>query len=108
MTARYDPPDYQKGLTPTMLARYEKGVNEKPVLPGARELRILCGALNVSADWLLLGDNANKQAAEITMTLVGLFRSVDAYNGLVGEGKRKAERESEHEQKLKETKKSAT
>lgn len=40
-----------QGITPTTLLRYEQG----KVFPGAREIRILCDALDVSADWLLFG-----------------------------------------------------
>lgn len=40
-----------QGITATTLLRYEQG----KVLPGARELRVLCDALDVSADWLLFG-----------------------------------------------------
>lgn len=43
--------DQGQGITPTTLLRYEQG----KVLPGARELRVLCDALDVSADWLLFG-----------------------------------------------------
>lgn len=41
----------RQGITATTLLRYEQG----KVLPGAREMRILCDALDVSADWLLFG-----------------------------------------------------
>ena len=41
-----------QGITASTLLRYEQG----KVLPGAREIRILCNALDVSADWLLTGD----------------------------------------------------
>lgn len=40
-----------QGITSTTLLRYEQG----KVLPGAREIRILCDTLDVSADWLLFG-----------------------------------------------------
>jgi len=40
-----------QGMIPTTILRYEKG----NVLPGAREIRILCDALNVTADWLVMG-----------------------------------------------------
>lgn len=40
-----------QGISHQTLVKYEKGI----VLPGSRELRILCGALDVSADWLLMG-----------------------------------------------------
>lgn len=46
-----------QGITRTTLLRYESGV----VFPGARELRILCDALGVSADWLLLGVGTTSQ-----------------------------------------------
>lgn len=40
-----------QGITPTTLLRYEQG----KVLPGAREIRVLCSALDISADKLLFG-----------------------------------------------------
>lgn len=40
-----------QGIAQPTIVRYEK----TEVLPGARELRVLCAALNVSADWLILG-----------------------------------------------------
>lgn len=40
-----------QGITATTLLRYEQG----KVLPGAREIRVLCDALDVSADWLVFG-----------------------------------------------------
>ncbi len=40
-----------QGITSTTLLRYEQG----KVLPGAREIRVLCDALDVSSDWLLFG-----------------------------------------------------
>lgn len=39
------------GISQQTIVKYEKGI----VLPGSRELRILCDALNVSADWLIMG-----------------------------------------------------
>lgn len=66
----YDP--QSQGITRTTLLRYESGV----VLPGARELRILCDALGVSADWLLLGVGAMSQKGlsmeEMLNTLQGV------------------------------------
>lgn len=41
-----------EGISPTSLLRYESGKFK----PGARELRILCDTLDVSANWLLLGE----------------------------------------------------
>ena len=40
-----------QGITATTLLRYEQG----KVKPGAREIRILCSALDISADWLVFG-----------------------------------------------------
>lgn len=82
LTALYDHPDYKKGLTPAMLARYEKGVDGRPVLPGARELRILCESLGVSADWLLLGVNHKdiyQHAGEVAQRLNALLSAAENY-----------------------------
>ena len=82
LTALYDAPDYKKGLTPAMLARYEKGLEGKPVLPGARELRLLCDALDVPADWLLLGIDHKEQAhyaTEVAELLSALLSRMDTY-----------------------------
>lgn len=78
MTTLYDAPDYKQGLTAAMLARYEKGVDAKPVLPGARELRLLCSALNVGADWLLLGIDHKDQARYAMDVAQALERLSDA------------------------------
>lgn len=43
-----------RGVSSTALLRYEAG----EALPGARELRLLCDSLGVSADWLLTGNLA--------------------------------------------------
>lgn len=40
------------GVSRSMLARYE---NPEGFKPGAREIGLLCAALDVSADWLVLG-----------------------------------------------------
>lgn len=47
-----------QGITRTTLVRYESG----EVLPGAREIRILCNALNVTADWLVMGRELQAEA----------------------------------------------
>jgi len=41
----------EQGVSKASLHRYESG----QAMPGAREIRILCEALDVSANWLLLG-----------------------------------------------------
>lgn len=40
-----------RGVSPPSISRYEAG----EALPGARELRLLCDSLEVSAHWLLYG-----------------------------------------------------
>lgn len=82
LTARCDYWDERKGLTSAMIARYEKGVQGKPVLPGARELRILCEALYVQPEWLLLGrdrqDHA-RGAVELARQVVSLTNAIQSY-----------------------------
>lgn len=82
LTALYDAPEYKKGLTAAMLARYEKGADGKAVYPGARELRLLCDALNVPADWLLLGidkEHAAQSATRIVNMLARIQRDLELY-----------------------------
>lgn len=101
MTAQYDAPDYKKGLTPAMLARYEKGLDGKAVFPGARELRLLTSALNVSADWLLLGIDSKDQgteAAKIVARLGSLMKDIEVYPLI--ETNIWLSRAAEHHQKL--------
>lgn len=75
LTADYDAPEYKQGISAAMLARYERGAEEgKPVLPGARELRILCEALGVRADWLLMNIE-HKERGEQAMELVDDLRA---------------------------------
>lgn len=59
-----------QGVSRTTLLRYESGT----ILPGARELRILCHALNVSPNWLLTGFEGERAPnfAEAMVTLVRL------------------------------------
>ena len=61
LTKRYDRHE-SKGVSPSSLLRYESGDS----LPGARELRLLCEALAVPPQWLLLGElpNAGKNPAQ--------------------------------------------
>ena len=78
LTTSYDHPDYVKGLTPTMLRRYETGVDGRPVMPGARELRILCEALDMSADWLILGVDDKAEGAQAKELLQNLNSALSA------------------------------
>lgn len=48
------------GISTPSLYRYEKGER----LPGARELRLLCEALKVTPNWLLLGKAESEQESE--------------------------------------------
>ena len=71
LTKRYDTHE-SKGVSPTSLARYESGES----LPGARELRLLCQALAVPPQWLLLGDLPNmgkSQAQQALLDALGRF-----------------------------------
>lgn len=52
--------DNQKGLSSQTLYRYEKNERE----PASREIKLLCGSLNVSADWLLFGELWNSEYEE--------------------------------------------
>lgn len=86
LTAMYDYWEEPLGLTSAMLARYEKGKDGKPILPGARELRILCQALDVTADWLLRGtvvDPFGKQfhatASEVADVAIKLMQTIEKY-----------------------------
>lgn len=60
-TKNFDLPE-KIGIPATTLLRYEKGDTS----PAARELRILCTALNVPPRWMLLGelDNVGSDEAE--------------------------------------------
>lgn len=66
-----------KGISPPSIARYESGANQ----PGGRELRLLCEALAVTADWLIYGQiaAAGKSAAEQQL--------IDALRRLIAEQK---------------------
>lgn len=67
----------EKGLSVSALYLYEKGER----LPRAKEMRLLCEALNVSPNWLLLGEEwDSKQAAD--SELADAFRKLikDASN----------------------------
>lgn len=82
MTIRCDYWGGNKGLTSAMIARYEKGVEGKPVLPGAREIRILCDSLNISPEWLLFGvdrQDQSKGAVALANQLVSLLHSAEHF-----------------------------
>ena len=62
LTKTYDYPE-PRGVSATALLRYEAG----EAMPAARELRLLCESLDVSADWLLFG-----RIRESAATVAGL------------------------------------
>jgi len=99
LTARYEYAT-DEGISVPTLYRYEKGER----LPGARELRLLSGALNVSPNWLLLGhewDNGQQQDAELGRALLALLGTAEARRTLsVGT----FDRDAEHQAKTAEVK----
>jgi len=102
LTAKYD---YQGegGVSPASIYRYEKG-GDKGSLPGARELRLLSYALDVSPSVLLLGEEWSKQA-EADAQLANAFRGLlklSEYDEVTG--KVDGSRRLEHSIKLVEVK----
>lgn len=57
-----------KGISRLALSRYEAG----KFIPGARELRILCEALGVSPNWLLLGTDRERWSESTSMMVAAL------------------------------------
>lgn len=51
----------ERGIAQQTLVKYEKGI----VLPGLRELRILCDALAVSADWMIFGFERGEKGSSV-------------------------------------------
>lgn len=81
--ARYTKYFDQVGVSKASIVRYEAGES----LPGARELRILCGALWVSPNWMLTGivDPENKSQSELEIALQNFVLKIvdtDAIAGL--------------------------
>ncbi len=74
LTASYDfevIAENEKGLSTQTLYRYEKGERE----PATREIRLLCSALNVAADWLIFGKVWNS-GQEADTSLANDFRAL--------------------------------
>lgn len=57
-----------QGVSRAALFRYESG----KILPGARELRILCEALAVSPNWLLLGTDRERWTETTSVMVTAL------------------------------------
>ncbi len=64
-TKRFDPPEHT-GIPASTLLRYEKS----DTYPSAREMRILCQALNVPSRWLLFGELENQGKDEQEQALL--------------------------------------
>lgn len=66
----------KKGISSPTLYRYESRGSK----PSAREMRLLCYALNVSPNWLLLGKEWNRTQdddSKMAETLRALFKQVN-------------------------------
>lgn len=61
-----------EGIAQSTILRYMSG----GFLPGAREIRILCEALDVSPNWLILGNEDTRQPAldEVMEAIAGMVR----------------------------------
>lgn len=59
-----------QGISPTSISRYETAGN----LPGLREFRILCDALDVPPQWLLYGHVSNAEGGAHEQALVKALR----------------------------------
>lgn len=63
-----------RGISPPSLSRYESG----DTLPSAREVRLLCEALGVSAQWLIFGEiNSSGESQQEQALLAALAAYVD-------------------------------
>jgi len=76
LTGAYDYRDHGKGkgISASMLRRYESGGFN----PGAREICLLCDALDVSADWLVRGIETKSQVTEKQKVADALFNAVSS------------------------------
>lgn len=89
LSRKLDP--HEKGISRPSIVAYEKG----ETLPGARELRLLSDALNVTPSWLVLGEYDSPHGVDIEGVL-----SKFVY-GLAKEAARDAMRElAEHNEKM--------
>ena len=73
LTVKYDFHE-EGGVSPASIYRYEKG-GDKGSMPGARELRLLSYALDMSPSVLLLGKEWSQQAEE-DARLANAFREL--------------------------------
>ncbi|BCM23827.1 helix-turn-helix domain-containing protein [Methyloradius palustris] len=75
LTQQYDYGDEKKGISASMLRRYEYEDGSKP---GTREIRLLCDALDVSADWLIRGidPNLNQETSNLSVAAESFINAV--------------------------------
>ena len=78
LTESYDYREHGKGkgISASMLRRYE--YKEGGSNPGAREICLLCDALDVSADWLVRGIEARDEEAGKRKAADALFNAVSS------------------------------
>ncbi|CAG4883711.1 protein of unknown function [Georgfuchsia toluolica] len=76
LTSKYDSAG-KSGISRATIYAYESGGTK----PGARELRLLCLALNVSPNWLLLGyewNQAENAASQLANALIDLLDQAES------------------------------
>lgn len=74
LTKAYDYRDGGNGISASMLRRYESGGFN----PGAREICLLCDALDVSADWLVRGIEVRNEETGKRKVADALFNAVSS------------------------------
>lgn len=74
LTQQYDCVEPRSGVAASTIHRYE---NNK-FKPGTREIRLLCEALEVSADWLIRGvdHNLNQESSNLSMAAESFIQAV--------------------------------
>jgi transcriptional regulator with XRE-family HTH domain len=74
-----------RGISPPSLARYESG----DTLPSAREVRLLCEALGVSAQWLIFGEidtSGETQQEQALLAALAAFVAMKKDDARIGDG----------------------
>ncbi len=87
----------EKGISVSSLYLYEKGDR----LPRAKEIKLLCYSLDVSADWLLFGEAWNSQQDEdskLAADFRALVRKANDENGIKLMFEKTASRSKNHRQ----------
>lgn len=84
LTKAYDTHE-GRGISSTALLRYEAGEAQ----PGARELRLLCQALGIPPEWLLLGTLSEAKGIAEELAFAAAFATLQAKiqnQGFMGDG----------------------